>query len=608
MRKIAFFLAILLLPCLLWAQEQGNCPYRLSAVDKSNFEKGVKAYEEKHYTEANSLLRKVSAKNPKASDPLFYLGMIAAKQDENPGAIRRYFTKLHDICPEYPDALAHYYMAVIYYTDNDFDAAVTELNKYFDLINQTWTNEWASVYDEASNYLYWSQFLAESYRNQVPFSPTLVRGASSKSDEILPYVTLDGKEIYYLRKVSLDNTPTFYGKELDKKVFRLFVSRWRDSLFTSGEALPAPFNLHDDEGGVTMTADKRLLFYSAVEHRQGYNNYDICFSENIGGIWQDVKPLGNNVNSEKSWESQPSVTPDGQYLYFASNRQGGAGGTDIWVCHRLPNGDWSRATNLGSSVNTAGNEKAPFICADGHTLFFASDGWQGFGGYDMYFIDLNDLYMQRPTNLGLPINTEKNDICFGVMAEGKRAYFSGKSVDFPGIGGSDIFWFDLYPNARPEAMKICQGNLLGENGKPLAGQIAVRRKGCEPAIYPVSADGSFTIMISAEQDNLLCALAEDYFPQTWTIDRYGKGTQTKKLTLSPLRKGNPYPIQTDQESLDIYADFLIEHPLMHVKIVAASQQERQTIAKHFQERGLRAERLDIQASGVKQTTMTLTQM
>lgn len=580
----------------LRAQDTAGCAYRFSMADKVNFEKGVEAYNAKHYQESATLLRKVSAKNPKAADPYFYLGMMAVKKNDNPGAIRRYFTKLIEVCPDYPNALAHYYKAVVDYTDEHFEEAVAELNVFFEMANQSHQKEYDAVYEEASNYLYWSQFLAEAYRNQVPFTPELVRGASSRTHEMLPYITLDGQDLYYIRQVPQSKEVTFYAKQMEQMVPRLCVSHWKDTAFTSGEELPAPFNQRDNEGGVTLTADKKLLYYSVLKNERGYNNCDIYFSEYRDGGWQAITNAGMSVNGDKSWEAQPTISPDGQFLYFASNRQGGMGGSDIWFCRRLPNGDWGRAENLGPAVNTPGNEKCPFLCADGHTLYFASNGWQGFGGYDMYFINLNDTYMQRPTNLGLPVNSDRDDICFGVMADGKRAYFADRSSQYPGVGGSDIFWFDLYPEARPEPMYLRKGMLQSVAGTPLAGTVAVARYGSDPAVYRVGGDGEFALMLSSKEDNVVVAQAEGFFPQAVFVGRSVRNAMPQTIQLQPLAKDARYRIIANTQALDAYVECLLAHPRMHVRVEAGNPADAKKVYDYFLSHKLRAERLEVKTS------------
>jgi len=506
---------------------------KLSHKEQAALEQAIALYQDHHYNEAKTILRKLSAKHPQMAEPFFYLGMMAADEEKNATAIRRYFTKLEELAPDYSNAIAHFYFAIIDYTDEKYELAVQHLNRYFDLVNQTQDKASMQVYNDASNYLYWSQFLSEAMLNQVPFNPQVIRGVSSRTDEYLPYLTWDRKEFYYLRNVVQKDNNAFYTKTHEKSTPMLCMSKLKNDRYTSGEPLPFPFNQGASEGNVTLTADGNTIHYTA----QGPNSFDIYRSVKVEGIWQKAEPLGKQVNSDKYWDAQPSITPDGNWLYFASNREGGYGGTDIWRCHRLPNGDWSRAENLGPSVNTSGNEKSPFIHADGKTLYFSSNGWQGFGGYDMYFINLKS-GDQRPTNMGMPINGDGDDICFGITADGCQGYYAEKMKENNGEGGYDIFMFELYPDARPESMKIVT---LEERQD----KIVVRRKGADDAVY-LNTD---TYMVPSKGD--------------YVVARYKDGmiySDTK------LTSGDGRMTEEGRMAVDLYADFLLEHPFKNALI------------------------------------------
>lgn len=517
---LCLFCALLLWTCLacapLSAQEPITYTYTLKPSDKAKLERAVAEYEKGHYRQSAEQLRKLAEKYPDDPDIYLYLGLNSVKRDFNRAGIRRYFSKVVQLDTAYPDAVAHYYMAVVHYTDNKFAEAEAELNRFFARANSHGTPASDAVYQEASNYLYWSAFLAEAHRNMAPFNPKVIRGVSSADDEILPFITHDGRSAYYLRQVSETNGATFYAKEQEEKSWRLFVSHWGDTCFSNGVKLSQPFNVQKNEGGVTLTADNRHLYYSVVKKMgNGYNNCDIYGTELVGGRWQPVAGIGGQVNGDATWESQPSVSADGQWLYFASNRPGGLGGIDIWRCRRNADGTWGEPRNLGSSVNTPGNEKCPFIHADGHTLYFASDGWQGFGGYDMYFVDLANDEALRPGNLGLPINTEGDDICFGVRADGKQAYYAGYDPNYNGVGGRDVLAFDLYEAARPESMRLYRGSVVGNDGKPIRAEVTVRHGGTESK-YRCDEDGMFVVMVSAERESRIDISIAGYHGQQFT--------------------------------------------------------------------------------------------
>ena len=195
--------------------------------------------------------------------------------------------------------------------------------------------------------------------------------------------------------------------------------------------------LHD--AGIGLSYDgKKLFIYK--EHNGG----DIFVSNRKSKGWTNPDALKGDVNS-KYWEGSASVSKDGRYLYFASNRPGGFGGIDIYRSEIQKNGTWGEAVNLGPTVNTRGNEDAPQIHTDDITLFFSSTGHEGMGGYDIFstVLDPKNNNWSAPKNVGFPINTAFDDIHFSLNAQGNRAYFN--SSHFTADGQNDIYMME-----RPE--------------------------------------------------------------------------------------------------------------------------------------------------------------
>ncbi len=547
-----------------------QCGVKIRPADTRAYNEALRLYEARRYHESAQQMRHIAGRNPKAADPQFWLGMAAVKDGFNATGIRRYFTRCIELCPNYPNPLAHFYMGMILYTDDRYDDAVAELNQYFELANGSTDRAVGAVYEEASNYLYWSQFLAEATLNMAPFDPQPLYGVSSKHDEMLPFITVDGTEAYYLRQLPEQHGPTVYHRELERKEWNLCVSRFRDTAFDRGAPLPPPFNSGAPEGGVSITADGSELYYSVIHTVNGYANSDIYCVRREGGRWQVPEALGPQVNGDRSWESQPSVSADGQTLLFASNRKGGQGGIDIWRCHRLPNGDWSRAENLGPNVNTAGNEKAPFLAADGRMLYFLSDGWQGFGGYDIYFANLADPYGNRPTNLGLPINTESDEVSFGVTADGRRAYFGGR---MEGTRSRDILVFDLYPAARPEPMALCRLNV-----------VSPRRSWDTIMVLSEQYSQVLTFSDSASLPYIRCGKARDFASQTIAIN---DTLMPLSATLQPGSRLTP----DGEMVVDALAAWLVQHPLVRLSVEAPRSTDARAVVDRIRSKGIRPDRL-----------------
>ena len=554
---------------------QAQCGVKVKSADEATYRQALSEFDLKHYREASKALRTVAQRNPKAADPQFWLGMTAVRNGFNTTAIRKYFTKCIDLCPNYPNALAHYYMGMILYTDERYEEATVELETYFRMANHCDDPMQTAVYEEASAYLHWSRFLAEAVLNMAPFDPAPLAGVSSKHNENLPFITHDGSQCYFLREVpARKDRSSFYTPTSDKTVWKLFVSQWKDSVFSAGTELPAPFNQGDPEGGVSLTADGQILFFSRITYNGGYANSDLyCAAWKAEvGKWKTER-LNSSINDAKSWESQPSVSADGQWLYFASNRKGGVGGTDLWRCHRLKNGDWSRPENLGARVNTMGNEKFPFIHADGHTLYFVSDGWQGFGGYDVYFIDLAEGGEARPTNLGLPINTENDELSFGVTADGMRAYFPGRVKS---SRSRDVIVFDLYPAARPEPMRCCRATVAAKGS-------------ARDTVFMLSDRAATAVTFAAEGclPAIVCVTGRELASKTRRFDLNDSTSALELKFLSGSRLS-----ERDERLLDAWARWLIDHPRVHVAVECPTMPEAKAVYDYLlNKKKLRAERL-----------------
>ena len=115
---------------------------------------------------------------------------------------------------------------------------------------------------------------------------------------------------------------------------------------------------------------------------------DIYQSDFVNEKWTNPVNLGPNINTE-SWESQPAISSDGRQLFFVSNRPGGRGGKDIWVSYKNANGAWMEAKNIGDKINTSKDDISPFLHWDNQTLYFASKGFIGMGGFDIFVSRLN---------------------------------------------------------------------------------------------------------------------------------------------------------------------------------------------------------------------------
>ncbi len=161
----------------------------------------------------------------------------------------------------------------------------------------------------------------------------------------------------------------------------------------------------------------------------------IVYAIKDGNKWSKFQPF--SMNSDKYSVGHPSISKDGETIFFVSDKPGGFGGTDIYMCE-WETGKWSEATNLGNEINTFGNEMFPYI-ADNGDLYFSSDGLPGFGSLDIFVTTQKKGKWTTPKNLMAPINSSYDDFSFLLNNDYQTGLFSSNRPG--GAGNDDIYWF-----------------------------------------------------------------------------------------------------------------------------------------------------------------------
>ncbi|TWW02051.1 OmpA family protein [Chitinophaga pinensis] len=278
-------------------------------------------------------------------------------------------------------------------------------------------------------------FAAKAAAKPVPFKPrNLGDSINSKDPEYFPSLTIDGRMLVFTRRVNSKNED-FYVSEKD------------DSLgWMPAYSIGAPVNSSNNEGAQNVSLDGNMLVYTGCDFPGGRGSCDIYFTiRTEEGLWVEPMNMGSPINT-RAWESQPSLSADKQTLYFARETQDA--GSDIFMSKMQPNGKWGYPERLDSNINTYGREATPFIHPDNQTLYFSSNGHQGFGDMDIFVSRRQaDGSWGPAVNLGYPINTADEDASLIVAADGKTAYFASDRSD--SRGQLDLYSFELYPEVRP---------------------------------------------------------------------------------------------------------------------------------------------------------------
>ncbi|MFH2142012.1 MAG: OmpA family protein [Bacteroidota bacterium] len=382
-----------------------------------------------------------------------------------------YLNKVIDICPSHEDYDSYYYLGEYYYVERDF----TEAKKYFSIYLNSTENK-GDHFLIATNYQQHMKTVEELINNPVEFNPVKLEGVCTEDDEFLPLISPDGELAFYTHRYFKKTKDGPTKKLIDEFSFskRKDPSDPENEAFFDGEPMIKPFNQDYDQGGISITIDNNQLYITVCKLEKvrkdggytSYNNCDIYVSFNQNGEWSELRNLGLNVNGKTTWEGQPSISADGKVLYFASARPDNTlGGIDIYYSVKDGYGVWGQAQNLGSKINTKKDDKSPFIHSDSQTLYYASNGKHGIGGFDIYYSRFEKEVWSEPKNIGFPINTAEDDLGFVVSTNGKKAFFASNRIS--DSGGYDIYSFDLHQDARPEEVLLVKGELKNEKGKAL---------------------------------------------------------------------------------------------------------------------------------------------
>ncbi|MDA8956290.1 OmpA family protein [Flavobacteriales bacterium] len=553
---------------------QHNCDLDIDPKAKKLYKKALSSVNSRTYSKATGFLKQAIELQEDYVDAYYLYANIKLEQKDNIMA-REYFEKVISICGNYSPEV-YWLVANIAFNDNDFEASQKYFKNYLTFLSIDEENRLL-----AQQRLARSDFLIEIYGNPVPFDPEVVSGISTKDDEYLSIFSPDNELAFFVRRgVRLDK-----GMQRDETVEEFVFSQVDSSgKFDKGELMPEPFNLQKNQGSASVSLKNDQMYLSVCELYDGYNNCDLFYSEIYKGLWTDLKRLKYPINTPDSWESQPSISSDGNTLIFTSARRGGVGKADLYSVEKNADGVWGELKSL--SVNTVGSEKSPFLHPDGQTLYFSSDAHSGLGGFDIFFCKKDSLgNWSSPENIGFPINSEKDDIGFFVSTNGKTAYFSSNKLS--GQGGWDLYSFPLYAAARPRRVLLLKGKVVDENGESVENAF-VEIKSLESnkveMIEVNQRDGKYVglVTLSDDEDVLVTVKGKDYAFNSQYIsadDRAFESPSNLDFDVSKIEKGKAFKInniyfpsdsfslsQPAKYVLNAFSEFLKENTSVKIAI------------------------------------------
>ncbi len=595
LRRLLFFLLLL---CSLpsFAQEDENpCEQTMDKGSEKLFKKARDLQKNGKKSEALDIYDEILAEHPEYLDVNYYYAISyylpieanryqpKTKDKTDYKKAMAAFNRIYNVCPYYKPHCNLYAARLAYFNEDfaeaiKFAAVIVENPELFSAPKDT------AKLGEAQLLIRKARFYDNILNHPVPFDPKPVAGISTNADEYLGTISPDGSQFYFTRRKDVvDQSPFSHGEKVSKEFFSF--SEKKGGGFGVGTPLPSPFNQALSEGSPTINITNDMLIFTKLVSTNGYHNYDLYYSEFLDDEWTEPKSLGPNINRTDSWESQASLSSDGKVLFFASDRPGSYGGSDIWFSQRNSDGTWRKPVNLGPTINTPENERSPFLHTDSKTLYFSSSGHDGMGGQDIFFSKLDEKNRwTTPTNIGYPINSENDEVDFFVSLDGKTGYFSSNNIDNQDW---NIYQFELYEAARPHVMMIVKGKVTADDGDLEGATVEIRDTATNViATGIVNANsGNYAVATEVKKDNpqpvILTVKKEghSYDSQIITPEQMQEEIVTKDAEVKSIETGkvcdlrdiyyetNSYTLtKASKVVLALFIEFLKDNPTVKVEI------------------------------------------
>jgi outer membrane protein OmpA-like peptidoglycan-associated protein len=495
-----------------------------------HFEEANRNFNLMYYDLAEHRLQKALRADPQFIEAMMLLADVYKMQNNSGEAAQLYQSVIRIDAEKYPEV--YFFLGAIKFNEENYSEALMQFDYY--LMNE---KSKGRRFEDAVFYRSCADFAIAAMETPVPFEPVnLGEGINSPGNEYINAVSSDELVLFFTGQhggVSLDSDDFFIAQRISSQ------SPWPEA-----RRLGPPINTPGQEGALAITPDGRYILFAGCQWPESFGSCDIYAAQRSGNTFSEPANLGTVINTS-AWESQPSLSSDGRTLFFASNRSGGFGKSDIWQAYLLDDEKWSNPENPGERINTTGSEMSPFIHPDGQTLYFASDRHPGMGGLDLFISRKDDSgNWSQPVNLGFPINTSGDEMNIVINSPGDKAYIS--SDRHGGFGGYDIFEFELYDEIRPQPVTYIKGVITdAKTGKPLEAYFSLID--IETGIEEVNSvsdkrTGSFLVCVPVNKVFVLNISTEGYLFYSENIQVLNIHSDMEprliNIELQPLEKGS----------------------------------------------------------------------
>ncbi len=355
--------------------------------------------------------------------------------------------------------------------------------------------------------------------------------------QYFPVLTVDNNTIIFTRRLGTD-------PRHDEDIYT--SQRNGSGAWSEPVSIANNINSQMNEGTCTISADGKTLIFTSCQDTNSIGSCDLYIAKKTGDQWAAPKNIGKPVNST-SWESQPSLSADGRTLYFVSNRPGGKGKRDIYYAQLDDNDVWQTPVNLGDTINTEEDDISPFIHVNSQSLYFASQGHLGFGGFDLYLSENGPNGWSLPFNLGYPLNDNHDQASLFITADGSKGYYSHEKSDLlQGLVDSKILEFDVPLTARVKRRSnFLTGKVYDSQTNEFLGatielfDIETGKKASVVQSDPI--DGSYSVVLTEGGNYGIYATSHGYLYKNQNynyIEKTSFEPEILDIYLDPLKSGS----------------------------------------------------------------------
>lgn len=580
-------------------------------------DKAYHYFSQQQWEECKAQLNLAIRYDSTAAEPYIMMAEVLLEQSEPMQAVT-YYKKALERNPQRWESLC-YVLANTLFSIKDYRESIF----YYDTILKIPGLD-NKLIQAASERIIQAKTRVDLMASPVTFNPVnLGKRINTPGDEYINAVSADGQSIFFTRRIK--NPKPVQGRNYSED---LYIAGIGNDASDTAAVLTYPPEKENDAGSFCMSPDGRMILFTACNRSDSYGGCDLYYSEKIDGKWSEARNLGRNVNSE-SWDAQPSLSPDGKRIYFASNRAGGGGNSDIWMTEKDARGRWQTPVNLGKPINGADADMVPVIHFDNQTLYFSSKSHPGMGGADLFISSIRNQSWTTPINLGYPLNTEADELIIVVNANGNYGLISSNTLD--GSGGYDIYSFKLIQEIRPVPVTYFKGIIYDSiTRQPLKADFEMIDTENDSTVITAESDaasGEFLVCIPCNRNYALNVSSKGYlfysahFPVKESQD--AMIPVVKNIGLIPIAPGNTMILRNiffekdeyilsgeSTAELTILLSFLKDNPALKIEIsghtdsdgpedynLELSMKRAEAVYQYLTGKGIDAERLTYKGYG-----------